>query len=133
MKARDDRPTRAHETKEAHRQRQRAGAAVPADDGRLAELIRAAAPRCNPPIGLETRILAQIALCDRRRRERRAVAAMGCYCLGAAAAAAAVAFVCLRTADSPEGVLQAAAIAGGVAAAMVIACGDRAAEILRRL
>ncbi len=103
------------------------------NDERLAELIRAAAPRREAPVGLETRILAQVMLRDRRRRERRAIAAMACYCLGTAAAMAVVAFACLRSVDSPEGVLQVLAILAGAVAAMVIACGDRATEILRRL
>lgn len=63
------------------------------NDERLAELIRAAAPRREAPVGLETRIMAQVALRDRRRRERRAIAAMACYC---AVTAAAVAVVALR-------------------------------------
>ena len=49
-------------------------------DERLAELIRAAALRREVPVGLETRVMAQVILRDRRRRERRAIAAMACYC-----------------------------------------------------
>lgn len=49
-------------------------------DERLAELIRAAALRREVPVGLETRVMAQVILWDRRRRERRAIAAMACYC-----------------------------------------------------
>ena len=41
-------------------------------DERLAELIRAAALRREVPVGLETRVMAQVILRDRRRRERRA-------------------------------------------------------------
>jgi len=44
-------------------------------DERLAELIRAAALRREVPVGLETRVMAQVILRDRRRRERRAIAA----------------------------------------------------------
>lgn len=40
-------------------------------DERLAELIRAAALRREVPVGLETRVMAQVILRDRRRRERR--------------------------------------------------------------
>ena len=47
-------------------------------DERLAELIRAAALRREVPVGLETRVMAQVILRDRRRRERRAIAAMAC-------------------------------------------------------
>ena len=83
-------------------------------DERLAELIRAAALRREVPVGLETRVMAQVILRDRRRRERRA-------------------FVCLRSVDSPEGALQVLAILAGAVAAMVVACGDRATEILHRL
>ena len=43
-------------------------------DERLAELIRAAALRREVPVGLETRVMAQVILRDRRRRERRAIA-----------------------------------------------------------
>ena len=100
-------------------------------DERLAELIRAAALRREVPVGLETRVMAQVILRDRRRRERRAIAAMACYC--AVAVAAVVAFVCLRSVDSPEGALQVLAILAGAVAAMVVACGDRATEILHRL
>ena len=39
-------------------------------DERLAELIRAAALRREVPVGLETRVMAQVILRDRRRRER---------------------------------------------------------------
>ena len=99
-------------------------------DERLAELIRAAALRREVPVGLETRVMAQVILWDRRRRERRAIAAMACYC---AVAVAAVAFVCLRSVDSPEGALQVLAILAGAVAAMMVACGDRATEILHRL
>ena len=42
-------------------------------DERLAELIRAAALRREVPVGLETRVMAQVILRDRRRRERRGV------------------------------------------------------------
>ena len=90
-------------------------------DERLAELIRAAALRREVPVGLETRVMAQVILWDRRRRERRAIAAM------------VVAFVCLRSVDSPEGALQVLAILAGAVAAMMVACGDRATEILHRL
>ena len=93
-------------------------------DERLAELIRAAALRREVPVGLETRVMAQVILRDRRRRERRAVAV---------AAVMAVAFVCLRSVDSPEGALQVLAILAGAVAAMMVACGDRATEILHRL
>lgn len=75
-------------------------------DERLAELIRAAAFRREVPVGLETRVMAQVILRDRRRRERRAIAAMACYCAVAVAAVMAVAFVCLRSVDSPEGALR---------------------------
>ena len=88
-------------------------------DERLAELIRAAALRREVPVGLETRVMAQVILWDRRRRERRAVMV--------------VAFVCLRSVDSPEGALQVLAILAGAVAAMMVACGDRATEILHRL
>ena len=98
-------------------------------DERLAELIRAAALRREVPVGLETRVMAQV----RRRRERRAIAAMACYCAVAVAAVMVVAFVCLRSVDSPEGALQVLAILAGAVAAMVVACGDRATEILHRL
>lgn len=37
-------------------------------DERLAELIRAAALRREVPVGLETRVMAQVILWDRRRR-----------------------------------------------------------------
>ena len=77
-------------------------------DERLAELIRAAALRREVPVGLETRVMAQVILRDRRRRERRAI-------------------------DSPGGALQVLAILAGAVAAMVVACGDRATEILHRL
>lgn len=97
-------------------------------DERLAELIRAAALRREVPVGLETRVMAQVILRDRRRRERRAIAAMACYC-----AVAVAAFVCLRSVDSPEGALQVLAILAGAVAAMMVACGDRATEILHRL
>ena len=86
-------------------------------DERLAELIRAAALRREVPVGLETRV----------------IAAMACYCAVAVAAVMAVAFVCLRSVDSPEGALQVLAILAGAVAAMVVACGDRATEILHRL
>ena len=102
-------------------------------DERLAELIRAAALRREVPVGLETRVMAQVILRDRRRRERRAIAAMACYCAVAVAAVMAVAFVCLRSVDSPEGALLVLAILAGAVAAMVVACGDRATEILHRL
>ena len=39
-------------------------------DERRAELIRAAALRREVPVGLETRVMAQVILRDRRRRER---------------------------------------------------------------
>ena len=52
---------------------------------------------------------------------------------GADAAVMAVAFVCLRSVDSPEGALQVLAILAGAVAAMMVACGDRATEILHRL
>ena len=97
-------------------------------DERLAELIRAAALRREVPVGLETRVMAQVILRDRRRRERRAIAAMACYC-----AVAVAAVVCLRSVDSPEGALQVLAILAGAVAAMMVACGDRATEILHRL
>ena len=97
-------------------------------DERLAELICAAALRREVPVGLETRVMAH-----RRRRERRAIAAMACYCAVAVAAVMAVAFVCLRSVDSPEGALQVLAILAGAVAAMMVACGDRATEILHRL
>ena len=86
-------------------------------DERLAELIRAAALRREVPVGLE----------------RRASAAMACYCAVAVAAVMVVAFVCLRSVDSPEGALQVLAILAGAVAAMMVACGDRATEILHRL
>ena len=44
-----------------------------------------------------------------------------------------VAFVCLRSVESPEGALQVLAILAGAVAAMMVACGDRATEILHRL
>ena len=100
-------------------------------DERLAELIRAAALRREVPVGL--RVMAQVILRDRRRRERRAIAAMACYCAVAVAAVMVVAFVCLRSVDSPEGALQVLAILAGAVAAMMVACGDRATEILHRL
>lgn len=103
------------------------------NDERLAELIRAAAPRREAPVGLETRIMAQVVRQDRRRRERRAIAAMACYCAVAVAAVVVVAFACLRSVDSPEGALQVTAILAGAVAAIVIACGDRTTEILRRM
>ena len=84
-------------------------------DERLAELIRAAALRREVPVGLETRVMAQVILRDRRRRERRAIAAMACYCAVAVAAVMVV------------------AILAGAVAAMMVACGDRATEILHRL
>ena len=87
-------------------------------DERLAELIRAAALRREVPVGLETRVMAQVILRDRRRRERRAIAAMACYCAVAVAAV---------------GALQVLAILAGAVAAMMVACGDRATEILHRL
>ena len=93
-------------------------------DERLAELIRAAALRREVPVGLETRVMAQVILRDRRRRERRAIAAMACYCAVAVAAVMVVAFVCLRSVDSPEGALQVLAILAGAVAAMVVACGE---------
>ena len=107
-------------------------------DERLAELIRAAALRREVPVGLETRVMAQVILRDRRRRERRAIAAMACYCAVAVAAVMAVAFVCLRSVSythlrAQEGALQVLAILAGAVAAMVVACGDRATEILHRL
>ena len=43
------------------------------NDERLAQMIRAAAPRREIPVGLDTRIMAQIRLHERRRRERRAM------------------------------------------------------------
>ena len=49
------------------------------------------------------------------------------------AAVMVVAFVCLRSVDSPEGALQVLAILAGAVAAMMVACGDRATEILHRL
>ena len=61
-------------------------------DERLAELIRAAALRREVPVGLETRVMAQVILRDRRRRERRAIAAMACYCAVAVAAGMVVGF-----------------------------------------
>ena len=67
-------------------------------DERLAELIRAAALRREVPVGLETRVMAQVILRDRRRRA-----------------------------------LQVLAILAGAVAAMMVACGDRATEILHRL
>ena len=100
---------------------------------RISELIRAAALRREVPVGLETRVMAQVILRDRRRRERRAIAAMACYCAVAVAAVMVVAFVCLRSVDSPEGALQVLAILAGAVAAMMVACGDRATEILHRL
>ena len=103
------------------------------NDERLAELIRAAAPRREAPVGLEMRIMAQVALRDRRRRERRAIAAMACYCAVTAAAVAVVAFACLRSADARAGWGRGAAFRGGAVGARVTACGDRATEILRRL
>lgn len=103
------------------------------NDERLAELIRAAAPRRNAPVGLETRIMAQVALRDRRRRERRAIAAMACCCTTAAVAVAVVAFACLQSVDSSEGTLRVAVILAGAVAVAVIACGDRMTEILRRM
>ena len=69
----------------------------------------------------------------RRRAYDRAIAAMACYCAVAVAAVMAVAFVCLRSVDSPEGALQVLAILAGAVAAMMVACGDRATEILHRL
>ena len=51
-------------------------------DERLAELIRAAALRREVPVGLETRVMAQVILRDRRRRERRAIAAMASSACG---------------------------------------------------
>lgn len=87
-------------------------------DERLAELIRAAALRREVPVGLETRVMAQVILRDRRRRERRAIAAMACYCAVAVAAVMAVAFVCLRSVDSPEGGVAGLGDSGGSR------CGD---------
>ena len=83
--------------------------------------------------GTDPRLMAQVILRDRRRRERRAIAAMACYCAVAVAAVMVVAFVCLRSVDSPEGALQVLAILAGAVAAMMVACGDRATEILHRL
>lgn len=103
------------------------------NDERLAALIRAVAPRKEAPVGLDTRIMAQIRLHERRRRERRAVMAMAGYCMAAVAAVLVVMCACLQSVDSPEGMWRLLALLAGVVAAMVIACGDRATEILRRL
>lgn len=45
---------------------------------------------------------------------------MACYCAVAVAAVMAVAFVCLRSVDSPEGALQVLAILAGAVAAMMV-------------
>ena len=103
------------------------------NDERLAQMIRAAAPRREIPVGLDTRIMAQIRLHERRRRERRAVMAMAGYCMAAVAAVLVVMCACLQTIDSPEGMWRLLALLAGIIVAMVIACGDRATEILRRL
>lgn len=103
------------------------------NDEWLAELIRAAAPRKEAPVGLDTRIMAQIRLCERRRRERRAVWAMAGYCLAVVFAVLVVMLACLQTIDSPEEMWRLLALLAGIIVAMVIACGDRATEILRRL
>ena len=94
-------------------------------DERLAELIRAAALRREVPVGLETRVMAQVILEMYRGNIAISVVAV--------AAVMAVAFVCLRSVDSPEGALQVLAILAGAVAAMMVACGDRATEILHRL
>lgn len=103
------------------------------NDERLAALIRAVAPRKEAPVGLDTRIMAQIRLLERRRRERRAVMAMACYCMAAVVAVLVVMCACLQSVDSPEGMWRLLALLAGIIVAMVIACGDRATEILRRL
>ena len=49
-------------------------------DERLAELIRAAALRREVPVGLETRVMAQVILRDRRRPRQRLRGGSGGVC-----------------------------------------------------
>lgn len=103
------------------------------EEKHLSDLLRAASPHRSAPVGLDTRIMAQVAARARRRRERQAVAAMAVYCLGLTAALSVVGCIAVRSFDlvnHPASLLPLLAAIGGMALA---ASGDRIAEIMRRL
>lgn len=106
------------------------------EERRLAGLLRAATPRRSTPLGLEDRIMVRIAQRDRRRRERRAVAAMAIYCLGLTAALSVVGCIAVRSfdlAEHPESLLPLLALLATIGSVALAASGDRIEEIMRRL
>lgn len=102
------------------------------EEKRLKELIRAASPCTCTPVGLETRIMAQVAGCERRRRERRAIVEMALYCVVFSAAAAVLAGVGIAAVGWANWPALLLLLAGTVGMALVCCC-DRMNELLRRL
>lgn len=103
------------------------------DETRFREAIRAASPRCTTPPGLEVRIMAQVKLRERRRRERRAVAEMAVYCLGLSTVLVVVLCTGAMTIDlRMKWPVLLLLFAGAVGLALT-AWSDRIAEVWRKL
>lgn len=103
------------------------------DEARLRETIRAAAPRRTTPPGLEVRIMAQVRLRERRRRERQAVAKMAVYGLGLSAVLLVVLYAGLAAVDIRTEWPAALLLFAGTMGMALTVWNDRIAEVWREL
>ncbi len=103
------------------------------DRTRISDAIRAASPRRTTPPGLEERIMAQVRLRERRRRERRAVAEMAVYCTGLSAVLAVVLYDGLMIVDIRAQWPAVLFLSAGVLGLALTAWSDRLAEVWRKL
>lgn len=99
----------------------------------IRKIIEAAAPRRTTPVGLETRIMAQVRLHERRRRERRAIASAALYCCGVSVVLSVVLYAGIRTLDLREQWTSIVPIVIGTFGMGVTACYDRFTAVLRKL
>lgn len=100
------------------------------------KIIEAAAPRRTTPVGLETRIMAQVRLRERRRRERRTIASAALYCCGVSVVLLVVLYAEFRTLDRCEqwtSIVPGAIGAIGAIGMGLTACYDRFTAVLRKL
>jgi len=105
------------------------------EERNLDALIRTASPRRTLPAGLNTRIMAQVARSERRRRERRAIVQMAGYCLELSALMVLVIFVGMRNFDawSLDLPIMPFLLVGCMGGVVLTAGGDRMNELLRNL
>lgn len=106
------------------------------EDRRLAALIRAASPQRSTPAGLQTRIMAQVRLRERRRRERQTIVETGCYCLGLSVLLLAVGLLGVRSIgpqfDLPESIPSLLYLFCGITGIGLTLFGDRMDKVWRR-